>query len=155
MSEKDYPNSCDECKNKPILMEKLKRIVSIIRPISVSFICIILSVGIVGFFVASLIINSATMDMLNGFVSIILGLVALTTSIVSMFLSFYSIERAEESDKELNKMLQEMKNIQSNTEKIVSKIEEKQDKINENMVLSMQNSTTKDVEQNDNWKGTT
>lgn len=133
-------------------MERLKRIVGIIRPISVTIICIILSAGIVSFFVASLVIDSATMETLNGFVSIILGLVALTTSIVSMFLSFYSIERAEESDKELNKMLQEMKNIQSNTEKIVSKIEEKQDKINENMVLSMQNSTTKDVRQDDKWK---
>lgn len=128
MRKNKYPVNCNECDNRPKLMIRLQRVIEFIKPISVTLICIVLSFGTVAFFIVSMCTNSTTMDNLNSFVSIVLGIVALTTSIVSMFLSFYSIEKADESDKELKIMLQEMKNIQTTTQSLVSRIDEKQDK---------------------------
>jgi hypothetical protein len=129
MGKNKYPKSCDNCDNKPNLLDRLQRYIGILKTFSVALICLILSFGIVAFFIASICTHSVTMDNLNGFVSIVLGIVALTSSIVSMFLSFYSVEKAEESDKELKIMLEEMKNIQTSTQNLVSKIDQKQDRL--------------------------
>ena len=131
----------------------LKKIVDFLKPLSIVILCLVLSIGIIGFFVASIIVDNVTINNLNSFIGIVLGIIALTASIVSMFLSFYSIEKSEESDKDINLMLQEMKNIQQQTTEIVSKIELKQDKINETITASLKNNVrTIELEQSDNWR---
>ncbi len=129
------------------MMQRLRKVVKALRYASVTLVCLLLSVGTVAFFIVSVATNNATIDSLNGFVGIVLGVVALTASIVSMFLSFYSIEKSEESDKEMNIILTEIKAIDSNIQSVVSKIEEKQQELNNNVQRSISGSNTPTREQ--------
>lgn len=129
------------------MMQRLRKFVKALRYVSVTLVCFLLSVGTVAFFIVSVATDNATIDSLNGFVGIVLGVVALTASIVSMFLSFYSIEKSEESDKEMNIILTEIKSIDSNIQSVVSKIEEKQQELNNNVQRSISGSNTPTREQ--------
>lgn len=53
---------------------------------------------------------------LNTWVGFILGLVATIFSVISMFLSFYNLEKAKESEEEIKKTLIEIKDTIFNTE---------------------------------------
>lgn len=129
------------------MMQRLRKFVKALRYVSITLVCVLLSVGTVAFFIVSVATDNATIDSLNGFVGIVLGVVALTASIVSMFLSFYSIEKSEESDKEMNIILTEIKAIDSNIQSVVSKIEEKQQELNNNVQRSISGSNTPTREQ--------
>lgn len=70
------------------------------------------------------------LENLNTWVGFILGIIATFFSIISMFLSFYNLEKAKESEDEIKKTLGEIKeiirktenNLNSNLEKISSEI---------------------------------
>ena len=133
------------------MMDRLKKIVEFVKPVSITLVCVILSFGTVAFFIVSVAVDKVSLNSLNSFVGIVLGVVALTASIVSMFLSFYSIEKAEESDKELHILLHDMKSIESNIEKMVTNIEKKQQELNREVMSRNTNTTRKDFTGNSSW----
>lgn len=131
-------------------MVRLQKIVNFIKPLSVTLICLILSFGIVGFFLVSIAFhNSEPLNTFNSFISIVLGVVALITSIVSMFLSFYSIEKSDESEKEQNELLTEIKNIQNNIADMVREIKTEQKEMRD----TIKSSTYTEIDQIGDWKG--
>lgn len=60
-----------------------------------------------------------TLNLINSWVSLILGIVATLLSIISMFLSFYNLERANEMNEN---SLESMKELQKNVEATLAKI---------------------------------
>jgi flagellar basal body-associated protein FliL len=75
-------------------------------------------------FIASLFVKMVSLDNMNTFVSIILGIVATTISIVSMFMSFYNLEKAEESENKQKETFNNMLQIQSSMMERVNKIDD-------------------------------
>ena len=132
-------------------LNKMRRLWLSLRKYYFVFVSSVLCVGIIALFVACIIMDNATIDILNNFVSIILGIVALTTSIVSMYLSFYSITRAEETDKETARILQKMDTIQDSMNENLNAMKKEQGEI-KNTLINYRQVTVIDDSSDGNWK---
>jgi cell shape-determining protein MreC len=105
-------------------ISKTKKILYFMKTYYIILTCTSIFVGIISMFIASLFVKMVSLDNMNTFVSIILGIVATTISIVSMFMSFYNLEKAEESENKQKETFNNMLQIQSSMMERVNKIDD-------------------------------
>ena len=92
---------------------------------SAPILALVILAGILAIFVAGLINgHSPSIDILNQFVSIILGVVATIMSIVSLLMSFYGLEKTEESELRQRSILQQILDEQRDTRRSIDVLEQ-------------------------------
>ena len=133
--------------NKTIneLKEKLEQARKWFLPLT----CIVIVVAIIAMYVASLFgANIAITDMAN-FVSIILGLIAFSASIIATLLSFYNLEKSESINNEQHAAIRKMTEIQEEMSRTLKRIE-----TNTNKFFRRSTVTIKDITQksDDDWE---
>lgn len=75
-----------------------------------NFVVYVLATSIIGLFLGSIYFKQIIgLDEINSWVSIVLGLIALVIGIISLFLSFYNVDQAIESQKQSMSIMQEVK----------------------------------------------
>lgn len=87
--------------------------------------CLVLTISIIAMFIVSLCVDSTTVSDISNFVSIILGIIAFSTSIISTVLSFYNLEKSELLNKEQQESLRIISDIQQEISKTLSRVEDK------------------------------
>lgn len=131
---------CKDCDNRPTQLEKLNSLIEKAKAYSVVLIIGVVVVGILLVFAASIISKEIPgLSEMNQFVSIVLGVVATIVSIVSMLISFYGLEKTEESERRQNQVLQRIIDIEEDTRRSAKSIESKMQ-----TALSNSNSVFKD-----------
>ena len=66
--------------------------------------------SIIALFIASFVLDKCiTLSVMNEWVSLILGMVAMIMSVISLFLSFYNVEQSNEVQKETVKIMTDVK----------------------------------------------
>ncbi|WP_020189695.1 hypothetical protein [Kurthia sp. Dielmo] len=101
---------------------KLDRIMTLIKDWWLIVVVLLIIFTLAGMFILSFIYSKdkeVTLDLVNSWVSLILGIVATLLSIISMFLSFYNLERTNEINED---SLDSMKELQKNVEATLQKI---------------------------------
>lgn len=92
--------SCKDCKERPTQLEKFDELVEAAKTYSVVLIVGVIVIGILLIFACSLFRKEIPgLEEMNLFVSIVIGIVATIVSIVSMLISFYGLEKTEESER--------------------------------------------------------
>ena len=92
---------------------------------SAPILALVILAGILAIFVAGLINgHSPSIDILNQFVSIILGVVATIMSIVSLLMSCYGLEKTEESELRQRSILQQILDEQRDTRRSIDVLEQ-------------------------------
>lgn len=134
---------CRECKNRPTQLEKLDNLIEKAKTYAVVLITGVIVVGILIVFAASIITKEIPgLSEMNQFVSIVLGVVATIVSIVSMLISFYGLEKTEESERRQNEVLQRIIDIEEDTRRSAKAIETNMSTMN--TILTNSNSVYKD-----------
>ena len=87
--------------------------------------CLTLTISIIAMFIVSLCIDDITISDFSSFVSIILGIIAFSTSIISTVLSFYNLEKSEQLNKEQQDSLRKISDIQLDISRTLSRVEDK------------------------------
>ena len=117
---------CRECKSKPTQMEKLQTAVEFAKPIAVTLAAAVIIVGILVVFASSIFGNQTPgIEAMSQFVSIVLGVVATIVSIVSMLISFYGLEKTEESERRQQETLNQIIRISEETNRSAKATEQK------------------------------
>ena len=75
-------------------------------------------------FIVSLCVDDITISDFSSFVSIILGIIAFSTSIISTVLSFYNLEKSEQLNKEQQESLHKISEIQLEMSRKLSRVED-------------------------------
>ena len=101
------------------MLEKIENALNIARKWFLPLSIVLIVVSVTGMYFASLCIESIAVSDMNNFVSIILGIVALTTSIISTVLSFYNLEKSQVLNQQQQDSLKTMTEIQN---KILEKL---------------------------------
>ena len=140
----------EEGNNNERQIGRFGKIMKKAKNVSIFVICVVVILGSIGMFFWSIVSDNSTIDNLSSFIGIILGIVALVTSIVSMLLSFYSIEKADESEKNTYKLLYEIKSLQQTTKAMVNRIDKKQEQIN-SYLKTNENTETRNIDGNSVW----
>lgn len=134
---------CRECKNRPTQLEKLDDLIEKAKTYAVILIIGVIVIGILIVFAASIITKEIPgLSEMNQFVSIVLGVVATIVSIVSMLISFYGLEKTEESERRQNEVLQRIIDIEEDTRRSAKAIETNVSTMN--TILTNSNSVYKD-----------
>lgn len=72
------------------------------------FVFYVISTSIIGLFLCSIVFErEIELDIINNWVSIILGLVALVIGIISLFLSFYNLDQANKTQEKTVELIQD------------------------------------------------
>lgn len=72
------------------------------------FVFYVIATSIIGLFLCSIVFeNVIELDVINSWVSIILGLVALVIGIISLFLSFYNLDQANQTQEKTIRLIQD------------------------------------------------
>ena len=117
-------NSCKECKDRPTQLEKFDVLVEKAKTYAVVLIVGVIVIGILLIFACSLFCKEIPgLEEMNLFVSIVIGIVATIVSIVSMLISFYGLEKTEESERRQNEVLQQILDIEKDTRRSTEAIE--------------------------------
>lgn len=104
--------------NKENFYCKIERTVNFFRKIWGSLVMWMIGFSIIALFTSSLIFKeNIELQTINNWIGIILGLVATLMSIISLFLSFYNLEKEHEESRANNELLNEMKIILRDIEK--------------------------------------
>ena len=75
-----------------------------------NFVIYVLSTSVIGLFLGSIYFKQIIgLNEINSWVSIVLGLVALIIGIISLFLSFYNVDQAIESQKQSMEIMEKVK----------------------------------------------
>ena len=74
-------------------------------------------------YIVSLCIDSIAVSDMSNFVSIILGIIAFSTSIISTLLSFYNLEKSDLINKEQQESLRKISEIQHEMLKQLNRVE--------------------------------
>lgn len=115
---------CSDCEKRPTQLEKLDALVEKAKAYSVVLITAVIVIGILIVFACSIFTNKVPgLSEMNQFVSIVLGVVATIVSIVSMLISFYGLEKTEESERRQNEVLQKIIEIEEDTRRSAKAIE--------------------------------
>lgn len=115
---------CSNCEKRPTQLEKLDAIVEKAKAYSIVLITAVIVIGILIVFACSVFTKEVPgLSEMNQFVSIVLGVVATIVSIVSMLISFYGLEKTEESERRQNVVLQEIIEIEKDTRRSTKAIE--------------------------------
>ena len=98
-----------KCKQKMKSGGALDDLISRFRDFWGEFIIYVLATSIVGIFVVSLVKKgNVTLENINNWVSIILGFIALVVSVISLWLSFYNVDQANQSKEAVEKTAKEI-----------------------------------------------
>ena len=117
-------NSCKECKDRPTQLEKFDVLVEKAKTYAIVLIVGVIVIGILLIFACSLFCKEIPgLEEMNLFVSIVIGIVATIVSIVSMLISFYGLEKTEESERRQNEVLQQILDIEKDTRRSTEAIE--------------------------------
>ena len=104
--------------------------INFFRNIWGTFVIFVISTSVIAIFVASICINKKIgLDIINNWVSVILGLVATFGSVVSLFLSFYNVDQANDMQTNYKEEIQTIKeeitnNLNNTQEAIISIVKE-------------------------------
>lgn len=80
---------------------------------SICILCVIIIVGLLAIFIIGAFSpQSITLSMLNDFSGIVLGITATLLSVVSLVLSFYNLEKSEDSEKSSVENMRHVSSIQ-------------------------------------------
>ncbi|WP_300080023.1 hypothetical protein [uncultured Thomasclavelia sp.] len=110
---------------------KLDRVVDCMRSFWWKYVIYTITTGILALFIASLVLDkSITISIMNSWIGIILGLVALIIGIISMFLSFYNLDQSIKTQQETVQMIDNLR--KEIIEKIDKSFKETQDVVKEN-----------------------
>ena len=92
----------------------------------------VLATSVIGLFLGSVFFNKVIeLEIINNWVSIVLGLVALIIGIISLFLSFYNLDEANKTNKETVDIIRNMQNdITKELNEVRKDIEKKIDAYN-------------------------
>lgn len=116
--------SCKDCKERPTQLEKFDELVEAAKTYSVVLIVGVIVIGILLIFACSLFRKEIPgLEEMNLFVSIVIGIVATIVSIVSMLISFYGLEKNEESERRQHEVLQQILEIEKDTRRSTQAIE--------------------------------
>lgn len=116
--------SCKDCKERPTQLEKFDELVEAAKTYSVVLIVGVIVIGILLIFASSLFCKEIPgLAEMNLFVSIVIGIVATIVSIVSMLISFYGLEKTEESERRQHEVLQQILEIEKDTRRSTQAIE--------------------------------
>ena len=106
-------------------------------------------IGILLIFACSLFCKEIPgLEEMNLFVSIVIGIVATIVSIVSMLISFYGLEKTEESERRQNEVLQQILEIEKDTRSSTRKIEDSMRTVlqNPNIIVRDKKSSAQDTD---------
>ena len=116
--------ACKDCKERPTQLEKFDALVEKAKTYSVVLIIGVIVIGILLIFACSLLCKEVPgLEEMYLFVSIVIGIVATIVSIVSMLISFYGLEKTEESERRQNEVLQQILEIEKDTRRSTEAIE--------------------------------
>jgi len=116
--------ACKDCKERPTQLEKFDALVEKAKAYAVLLIVGVIVIGILLIFACSLFCKEIPgLEEMNLFVSIVIGIVATIVSIVSMLISFYGLEKTEESERRQNEVLQQILEIEKDTRRSTQAIE--------------------------------
>ena len=116
--------ACKDCKERPTQLEKFDALVEKAKAYAVLLIVGVIVIGILLIFACSLFYKEIPgLEEMNLFVSIVIGIVATIVSIVSMLISFYGLEKTEESERRQNEVLQQILEIEKDTRRSAQAIE--------------------------------
>lgn len=116
------------------------------------FIFYVIATSVIGLFLGSIFFeNIVGLNEINAWVGIVLGLVALVIGIISLFLSFYNVEQANETQEKTVKIIQEFKDdmvdrMNSLQKDVEHKIEETSERTR-NEFLNYKNTSDASVKQ--------
>lgn len=103
--------------DKPQL-DRFRKILEYAKSLSVTLVSTIIFIAILIVFGCSISAKSFPgLEEMNQFVSIVLGIVATIVSIISMLISFYGIEKTEESERRQEKVFQQMIDLEKTTQR--------------------------------------
>ena len=108
-----------EQEDKPKLTNKLLAVVNKIKNFTIAITAFTVTIGILALFISSLFLDKASINDMNSFVGIVLGIVATCCSILSIYLSFYSLEKSEESGQEQLQLIKEILHQQDNLKQAI------------------------------------
>ena len=95
-------------KNKHVANDKIGSLISRFRDFWGEFVVYVLATSIIGLFVVSLVKKeNITLSDINNWVSIILGFVVLIVGIISLWLSFYNVDQANQVHEKVEKTVQD------------------------------------------------
>ena len=115
---------CENCKDRPTQLERFDALVETAKSYSVVLIVGVIVAGILLIFASSLFCGQLPgLEEMNLFVSIVLGIVATIVSIVSMLISFYGLEKTEESERRQHEVLAQIIEIEKDTRRSAQAIE--------------------------------
>ncbi len=104
-----------ENKSKNYGESELSHIVPKLRRFWGAFVVYVVSTSIIALFVASFILDAnITLQDMNNWVSLILGMVALIIGVISLFLSFYNVDQSIHSQE---KSIEIMNNVQKDIDR--------------------------------------
>lgn len=141
--------ACKDCKERPTQLEKFDELVEKAKRYSVVLIVGVIVVGILLIFACSLFCKEIPgLQEMNLFVSIVIGIVATIVSIVSMLISFYGLEKTEESERRQNEVLQEILDIEKDTRRSTKEIEDSMRTVlqNPNTIMRDKKSSAQDTD---------
>lgn len=116
---------CKDCKDRPTQLQKLDAWIERAKSYSVVLIISVIVIGILIIFACGIFNKTIPgLSEMNQFVSIVLGVVATIVSIVSMLVSFYGLEKTEESERRQNATFREMIDIEKDTRRSAKAIED-------------------------------
>lgn len=123
---------------------KLDKIVDKIRDFWWKYVIYTITTGIIILFVASFLFDkSISINVMNAWVGIILGLVAMIIGIISMFLSFYNLDQSIITQKETLDKIESIKqeiieNTEKNSQKTIDELHKSQYSKSDNMKLNVE-----------------
>lgn len=95
------------------MKSQLSKMVIWFRHWSICILCVIIIVGLLAIFIIGAFSpQSITLSMLNDFSGIVLGITATLLSVVSLVLSFYNLEKSEDSEKSSVENMRHVSSIQ-------------------------------------------
>ena len=113
---KTIKKECKDCEHRPNQLEWLDNAMERARSYSVVLIAGVIIIGILIIFGCSMANKSIPgLEQMNQFIGIVLGVVATIVSITSMLISFYGLEKTEESERRQHEILQQIIDIEKDT----------------------------------------
>lgn len=106
---------CKNLKNKNIPSNDMERTKYVYKNTWTQFVWFVGAISIVALFISSFVMEkNITLEIMNEWVSLVLGLVALIMGVISLWLSFYNVEQATKSQEASLKEMQQVKEYMEN-----------------------------------------
>ena len=141
--------------------KSIEKIISFFRDLWGKFVFYAIATSIIGLFLCSIVFKERIeLNIINTWISIILGLVALVIGIISLFLSFYNLDQANMTQEKTVELIQQFKtdmidHMHELQNSVEHKIDESSEKTREEIKGSYRKTTqsyTKISSENMTWE---